>query len=244
MGNSELEAKERIINAAVKLFAEKGFDGTTVSEIAEQAQVNKALIYYYFKSKADILDYLVQTLLTNVTKFTMDFVHPTIEKMVMDGSLTVESDQLHFRDLTASESFVNTINEYYGKLLDYALEHRQIVRIIMLESLKENEAHNNLFKMLDFSRNKDERIYSSISQVEHAYNYSNDLELFRLFFMLIPVLNFAAYCDDYSKITKFSEEVLNDSFIRSFKVIISSIIKGSDILLHNNNHPERSDEDR
>ena len=74
MGSSELEAKERIINAAVKLFAEKGFDGTTVSEIAEQAQVNKALIYYYFKSKADILDYLVQTLLTNVTKFTMDFV--------------------------------------------------------------------------------------------------------------------------------------------------------------------------
>ena len=53
------EAKVRIIKAAVKLFAEKGFDGTRVSEIAKAAGVNQALIYYYFKGKEDLLNYLM-----------------------------------------------------------------------------------------------------------------------------------------------------------------------------------------
>jgi AcrR family transcriptional regulator len=37
--------KERIIKASVKLFSEKGFDATRVSEIADTANVNKVLIY-------------------------------------------------------------------------------------------------------------------------------------------------------------------------------------------------------
>lgn len=38
------------------LFAEKGFDGARVDKLAEMAKVNKALIYYYFKSKEAIPD--------------------------------------------------------------------------------------------------------------------------------------------------------------------------------------------
>src|SRR5690606_37376995 len=38
-----------------EIFAEKGFDGTKVQEIADAAGVNKAMLYYYFKSKDDLL---------------------------------------------------------------------------------------------------------------------------------------------------------------------------------------------
>jgi len=55
---SREEAKERIIAASIKQFSEKGFDGTRVNEIAESADVNKALIYYYFENKEAILDQL------------------------------------------------------------------------------------------------------------------------------------------------------------------------------------------
>ncbi len=57
-GTNTIEAKERIINASIELFSKKGFDAASVNEIAEQANVTKALIYYYFKSKEEILDYL------------------------------------------------------------------------------------------------------------------------------------------------------------------------------------------
>ncbi len=43
--------KEAILTAARALFAERGFDAAPVQEIASRADVNKALIYYYFEDK-------------------------------------------------------------------------------------------------------------------------------------------------------------------------------------------------
>jgi TetR/AcrR family transcriptional regulator len=40
-----------IINAAEKVFFAKGYDKVTMDEIANEAEVNKALLYYYFKNK-------------------------------------------------------------------------------------------------------------------------------------------------------------------------------------------------
>ena len=43
-----------ILDAARKVFAEKGFSGTTMEEIAERAGIAKGTLYLYFKSKRDI----------------------------------------------------------------------------------------------------------------------------------------------------------------------------------------------
>jgi AcrR family transcriptional regulator len=40
--------------AAEPLFAEKGFDATSISDISEAADAGRALIYYYFKNKRDL----------------------------------------------------------------------------------------------------------------------------------------------------------------------------------------------
>jgi AcrR family transcriptional regulator len=55
-------ARERILTAAEKLFAETGFDATPTSRIAEAAQVPKGLVHYYFRRKPDLLTALVQRL--------------------------------------------------------------------------------------------------------------------------------------------------------------------------------------
>jgi AcrR family transcriptional regulator len=47
--------RERILNVALELFTEKGFDGASLREIAERLGVTKAAIYYHFASKDDIL---------------------------------------------------------------------------------------------------------------------------------------------------------------------------------------------
>src|SRR5580693_749892 len=47
--------RERILNVALELFTEKGFDGASLREIAERLGVTKAAIYYHFASKNDIL---------------------------------------------------------------------------------------------------------------------------------------------------------------------------------------------
>jgi len=50
----KISTREKIILAARKAFAKKGHDGVSMSEIAENAGVKKALIYYYFPSKEDL----------------------------------------------------------------------------------------------------------------------------------------------------------------------------------------------
>ena len=50
------EKQVQIIEAAEKLFAEKGFAGTSVRDIAEAAGVNLAMISYYFGSKEKLME--------------------------------------------------------------------------------------------------------------------------------------------------------------------------------------------
>jgi AcrR family transcriptional regulator len=47
--------QSRILAAAVALFAEKGFDATSVQEIVERAAVTKGALYHYFSAKDDLL---------------------------------------------------------------------------------------------------------------------------------------------------------------------------------------------
>lgn len=49
------DKRERILNAAVKVFAKNGFYATRVSEIAKTAGVADGTIYLYFKNKDDVL---------------------------------------------------------------------------------------------------------------------------------------------------------------------------------------------
>jgi AcrR family transcriptional regulator len=45
----------RLLAAATELFAEKGFDATSVQEVVQRAQVTKGALYHYFDSKQDLL---------------------------------------------------------------------------------------------------------------------------------------------------------------------------------------------
>lgn len=50
----DASGREKILNAAAPLFAEKGLDGTTTRDIAEASQLNVSLISYYFGGKEQL----------------------------------------------------------------------------------------------------------------------------------------------------------------------------------------------
>jgi AcrR family transcriptional regulator len=62
MGHAE--TKERILNAAKKEFADKGFDGARMGAIAKNAKANQALIHYYFKTKENLYEHVLKLLFT------------------------------------------------------------------------------------------------------------------------------------------------------------------------------------
>lgn len=57
------EAEERqgeILDAAERLFAEKGFDHTSISDIQSVVKISRGTLYYHFKSKEEILNALIE----------------------------------------------------------------------------------------------------------------------------------------------------------------------------------------
>lgn len=51
-----LDKRRLIVDAAIKVFAEKGYHGTRISDIAHHAEIAYGLVYHYFKNKEEILD--------------------------------------------------------------------------------------------------------------------------------------------------------------------------------------------
>jgi AcrR family transcriptional regulator len=49
------EKKSMILDAATKIFAEKGYQYATISEVAKEAGISTGLLYSYFKNKLDLL---------------------------------------------------------------------------------------------------------------------------------------------------------------------------------------------
>ena len=52
------DKRRQILDAAVRVFAHRGFNGCRVSDIADEAGVAYGLVYHYFRSKDEVLDTL------------------------------------------------------------------------------------------------------------------------------------------------------------------------------------------
>lgn len=58
---TDIETKEKIMKAARNLFADQGYEGTSVREIAKAADVNVASLNYYFASKENLFHEILRT---------------------------------------------------------------------------------------------------------------------------------------------------------------------------------------
>lgn len=120
IGSSEAGTKEKIIDAARAEFAENGFEGARVDRIADRAGVNKAMLYYHFRSK----EFLYQDVVTSFFRHV-------------------------FTQLLARTSEGKTLEEYLlGVLETHIQAYRQtpdFVRILLRELAS---PHDELMEML------------------------------------------------------------------------------------------------
>lgn len=79
-GKSREDLREQILQAASDLFAERGFDRTTMRRVADRAGVDPALIYHYFPNKEELF----------MERFRRDFTHLHEEPSELD----IEGDNI------------------------------------------------------------------------------------------------------------------------------------------------------
>ena len=89
-----MDKREHIISNALELFAEKGFEGCSIRDIATRAGVNVAMVNYYFGSKEKLFEAIVETKAGHMKEL--------LEALVKDNAKT----ELEKLDIIA-ESYVN-----------------------------------------------------------------------------------------------------------------------------------------
>lgn len=102
---SSSKRAQRILQSADALFCDRGFDGTSIRDVAQAAGVNKALVFYYFDSKDRLFEQVVSRYYDEQRRVLIDAMDPT-------ASLP---DQIH---------------ELLDRYLDFITEHHRYARLI------------------------------------------------------------------------------------------------------------------
>lgn len=135
--------KSEILDAAQKLFAEKGYAKTTVTDILNVHGLSKGVFYYYFKSKEEVMDAIIQRI--------TDAMVLNAEKIVANPELTppqklcaiMMSQGMSEEDTKKKEEMIDQFHiaenaEMHQKSLVQTVKHLApvIAEIVLLEKEK------------------------------------------------------------------------------------------------------------
>jgi AcrR family transcriptional regulator len=129
----EPDTRRRILDVAARLFAEQGFDGTSVRDIATELGIANPSIYYHFKSKADLLTELLAEPLKCVENAVLEAEQLTGEvrsRRIINGLL--ESLEVN-RGIVLSAMHDN--KKIAESSRDLALEMRHYIASLLAESI-------------------------------------------------------------------------------------------------------------
>lgn len=125
----EQDTRETILRSAERLFAEKGFESTTVREIANESSVNVAMIYYYFKTK--------ESLHQEIIEGSFSCLYHSLKEGVDQGK-------------EPEEKIYDVVKVY----VDFLYHHKDLHRIILRETVSRS-GHIEIFVKKYISKNFD-----------------------------------------------------------------------------------------
>lgn len=143
--------RARILDAAIRAFSENGLAGARTEQIAEEAGVNKALLYYYFRSKEDLYAAALEQVVDSVraesfsvmeTKasagerfvqivlgnFDRSHSHPAIRSMIQQEMVRLHCGEEN-RIASMAEKFFRPLWVMVDRLLEEGISSGELVRV-------------------------------------------------------------------------------------------------------------------
>lgn len=125
------EKRKMIIDAAVKLFAAKGYHATSIQEIVEKCEIAKGSFYNYFKSKEELLisifKYFHESAKINLLKVENDFSLTEREKYM-------KQINLHIEQMTTNTDFIQMFVR--EQMVHISEELDQFIHFVRKESIE------------------------------------------------------------------------------------------------------------
>ena len=128
------KTKRKIFEASMKLFAEKGYDATSIEEITATVGVAKGTLYYHFSSKEEIFNFLVEEgmkLLHNSIDIKIDKLPHYIDKLKAIILIQIKI-VVKYEDLITI-----LLNQFWGK--EHILTYIEKIEGIVKEGIDKGE---------------------------------------------------------------------------------------------------------
>ena len=170
----------RIMEAAEELFAEKGFDGTSVRDISEKANVNLAMISYYFGSKEKLLEalfnYRAESTLMTIENMLHDKVMTSLQKIyaLIDFYIDKFQNQHGFHKIMSREQVTNQRGVTSALILQLKRRNQALVKQLISEGQKSGEFKKNIDIPIMMAT-----LVGTVSHIvttQHYYRELNDLQ--------------------------------------------------------------------
>lgn len=116
-------SKQRILEAATKLFARNGFNGISIREICKEADINICMISYYFGGKKELYQAIIEDLIERQSAYAYSFVD-----LNSDPSALSQQEQIDMLKLVA-DKFVDF---FYSNI------SKDLIVILLKEQQSEN----------------------------------------------------------------------------------------------------------
>jgi AcrR family transcriptional regulator len=194
------EKQLQIIEAAEKLFAAKGFNGTSVRDISETAGVNLAMISYYFGSKEKLFEAMFA--------YRSNFFKLQLESMVQN------------KELEPMEKIYLLIDQYILKLTSQQCFHRIMVREQMM--------NNNEFitaQIYDLKVRNQALIKQLISEGQDAGVFKKDIDIHLLLITMIGTVSQLVTTQHFYKTIQGLQSLSDEEFQAHIRTKLSEHLK-------------------
>lgn len=144
------DKKDHIINKAIELFALKGFEGTSIRDLATAADVNVAMINYYFGTKEKLFEALVEKKTISsrgsLEEIAKDKTLSSLEKIDKIIESYVERFFVHrrFHRVLQQELITNQRETLTESIVQAMFPNALTIKAILEKGMKNNE-----FKKVD-----------------------------------------------------------------------------------------------
>lgn len=139
------KTKRKIFETSMKLFAEKGYDATSIEEITSIVGVAKGTLYYHFSSKEEIFNFLIEEgmkLLKNSISIKTEKQKTYIDKLkaviLIEIKIIIKYENfmsIVFSEIWGNSKRSNTCRKYVNEYLD-------IVKEILKKGIENKEIKN------------------------------------------------------------------------------------------------------
>ena len=186
----EPRKQHRIIHAALKEFAEKGYDQASTNQIVREAEIGKGMLFYYFKNKQGLFHYLIDYAIDTVEREYLSRINMEERNFIERLSQITEVKMTYYYENPNVSNFISNIYLDDELVLPDNFKNR-------LDEMMENGV-SKLYENIDYS------LFRSDIDVEKAFQlirwsiegYQNDL-LTKLSGQNIASLNLEPYWDEF-----------------------------------------------